>query len=52
MATTTILARCARAAAMAVTLWLSSEDDYAKYSPTNFDPCGGDTYKSPKISLR
>jgi hypothetical protein len=37
---------------MAVTLWLSSEDNYAKYSPTNFDPCGGDTYKSPKISLR
>ena len=35
---------------MAVTLWLSSQDDYAKYSPTNFDPCGGDTYKSPKVA--
>ena len=37
---------------MAVTLWLSSEDNYANHSPMNFDPCGGDTYKSPKISLR
>jgi len=37
---------------MAVALWLSSEDNYANYSPTTFDPCGGDTYKSPKISRR
>ena len=37
---------------MAVTLWLSSEDNYADYSPMTFDPCGGDTYKAPKISLR
>ena len=36
----------------AVTLWLSSEDNYANYSPMTFDPCGGDTYKSPKISQR
>lgn len=34
---------------MAVSLWLSSQDNYANYSPTNFDPCGGDTYKSPKM---
>jgi len=33
---------------MAVTLWLSSEDNYADYSPMTFDPCGGDTYKAPK----
>lgn len=33
----------------AVTLWLSSMDDYADYSPMTFDPCGGDTYKAPKI---
>jgi len=37
---------------MAVTLWLSSEDNYADYSPMTFDPCGGDTYKAPKISQR
>jgi hypothetical protein len=37
---------------MAITLWLSSEDNYADYSPMTFDPCGGDTYKAPKISLR
>jgi hypothetical protein len=37
---------------MAVTLWLSSQDNYANYSPTTFDACGGDTYKSPKASLR
>lgn len=37
---------------MAVTLWLSSMDNYADYSPMTFDPCGGDTYKAPKISLR
>jgi hypothetical protein len=34
---------------MAVTLWLSSQDDYADYRPMTFDPCGGDTYKAPKI---
>jgi hypothetical protein len=36
---------------MAVTLWLSSEDNYADYSPMTFDPCGGDTYKAPKITI-
>ena len=36
----------------AVTLWLSSMDNYADYSPMTFDPCGGDTFKSPKISQR
>jgi hypothetical protein len=36
----------------AVTLWLSSVDKYADYSPMTFDPCGGDTYKAPKIGLR
>jgi hypothetical protein len=34
---------------MAVTLWLSSQDNYADYRPMTFDPCGGDTYKAPKI---
>jgi hypothetical protein len=36
---------------MAVTLWLSSGDNYADYSPMTFDPCGGDTYKAPKITI-
>jgi len=37
---------------MAVTLWLSSLESYNDYSPMAFDPCGGDTYKSPRISQR
>ena len=36
----------------AVTLWLSSLENYSDYSPMAFDPCGGDTFKSPKISQR
>jgi hypothetical protein len=36
----------------AVTLWLSSLENYGDYSPMTFDPCGGDTYKAPKISQR
>jgi hypothetical protein len=36
----------------AVTLWLSSLENYDDYSPMTFDPCGGDTYKAPKVSQR